>query len=119
MACKRGDVILVQFPFSSGVQTKRRPALVVQCDRNNRRLDNTIIAMICTNVSRAGEEPTQYLIALETPDGKQSGLVSTSVVKCENLFTVEQSLVKRVLGSLPETSMVQIDKCLKASLGIL
>ena len=56
MKCKRGDVVLVQFPFSSGASGKKRPA--------------------------------------------------------------EQSLVMRVLGSLPETSMSQVDRCLKASLGI-
>jgi len=40
------------------------------------------------------------------------------VVKCENLFTIEQSLVRRVIGSLPETSMARVEECLKASLGI-
>ena len=118
MTCKRGDVVLVQFPFSSGSTTKKRPALVVQCDRNNKRLANTIIAMISTNISLAGVEPTQFLIDLGTPEGQQSGLVSTSVVKCENLFTIEQALVQRVISSLPETSMAEVDKCLKASFGI-
>jgi mRNA interferase MazF len=101
MTCKRGDVVLVQFPFSDGALGKMRPALVVQCERNNKRLANTIIAMISTNISLAGVEPTQYLIDLNTPEGQQAGLVNTSVVKCENLFTIEQSLVRRVLGGLP------------------
>ena len=85
MTCKRGDVVLVQFPFSDGSRGKRRPALVVQCDRNNNRLANTIIAMISTNISLADIEPTQFLIDLNTSEGQQSGLISTSVVKCENL----------------------------------
>jgi mRNA interferase MazF len=62
MTCKRGDVVLVQFPFSNGSTTKKRPALVVQCDRNNKRLVNTIIAMISTNISLAGVEPSQFLL---------------------------------------------------------
>jgi len=118
MLCKRGDLVLVQFPFSSGKQAKKRPALVVQCDRNNNRLANTIIAMISTSISLAGVEPTQSLIDLSTPEGRQSGLFSSSVVKCENLFTIEQSLVQRIIGNLPDKSMAEVDKCLRASLGI-
>ena len=91
---------------------------MVQCDRNNNRLANTIIAMSSTNISLAGVEPTQFLIDLNTSEGQQSGLISTSVVKCENLFTIEQALVRRVIGNLSEASMARVDECLKASLGI-
>ena len=46
MKSQRGDVVLVNYPFASGVGTKIRPALVVQCDANNRRLDNTLIVQL-------------------------------------------------------------------------
>lgn len=45
---KRGDVVLVDFPFTSGSQSKIRPALVVRNDVSNRRLSKTIIALIRT-----------------------------------------------------------------------
>jgi len=47
---QRGDVVVVAFPFISGGGGKNRPALVVQCDRDNQRLSNTIVAMITGNV---------------------------------------------------------------------
>jgi mRNA interferase MazF len=118
MTYKRGDVVLVRFPFSDGSLGKKRPALVVQCDRNNQRLANTIIAMISTNISLADQEPTQLLVDPGTPAGRRSGLVSPSVVKCENLFTIEQSLIERIIGRLPEASIADVELCLKASLGI-
>jgi mRNA interferase MazF len=118
MTYKRGDVVLVRFPFSDGSLGKRRPALVVQCDRNNQRLANTIIAMISTNTSLAAQEPTQFIVDPGTPTGQPSGLVSPSVVKCENLFTIEQSLIERTIGKLPKGSMAEVGLCLKASLGI-
>ena len=71
----RGDVVLISFPFSSGVGAKVRPALVVQCDANNRRLLNTIVAMITTSTHLAGKEPTQVLIDPGTPEGRRSGLL--------------------------------------------
>lgn len=118
MTFKRGDVVLVQFPFSDGSLGKKRPALVVQCDRNNQRLANTIVAMISTNISLADQEPTQFFVDPATPTGRLSGLVSPSVVKCENLFTVEQAIVVRSIDTLPEAIMTKVELCLKAALGI-
>lgn len=117
MTVHRGDVVLIQFPFASGAAAKLRPALVVQGDRNNARLTNTLVAAITTTTHRSGE-PTQFLIELATPVGKQSGLLKDSVVSCENLATIEQTRVARVIGSLPADAMLTINACLKAALGM-
>jgi mRNA interferase MazF len=117
MILQRGDVVLVQFPFASGTGKKLRPALVVQCDRNNQRLANVILAQVTSNVRRVGE-PTQLYIEVATPAGKQSGLLFDSSVTCENLTTVEISLVQRKIGSLPPDAMAQINNCLRASLDL-
>ncbi len=45
MSVHRGDVVIVRFPFSSGVGAKVRPPLVVQGDRSNARLTNVILAV--------------------------------------------------------------------------
>jgi len=115
---KRGEVVLLAFPFSNGVGRKIRPALVVQGDRNNRRLKNTIVAMITTTTIRAGSEPTQLKIVLTSVAGKSSGLLFDSAVKCENLFTIEQDAIHRVIGHLPKTAMGQVDRCLRSALGL-
>lgn len=112
----RGDIVLVNFPFSSGVGSKVRPALVVQCDANNQRLRNTIVAMITTSTRLAGREPTQVLVDPRTPVGRQWGLLHPSVVKCENLFTVERSVVIRTIGHLSPVVLAQVDDALKSSL---
>lgn len=52
MMLKRGTVVLVRFQFSSGTDAKVRPALIVQADRNNRRLTTTILAMITSTTGR-------------------------------------------------------------------
>src|SRR5438045_4068377 len=101
MRLRRGDVVLLAFPFAGGMGSKVRPALVVQCDRNNRRLNNTIVVMITSTTERASHEPTQLLIDVGSPEGKQAALLHTSAVKCENLFTVQQQVVLRTIGRLP------------------
>jgi len=108
MALQRGDVVLVQYPYSSGTGSKLRPALVVQPDHNNQRLSNVILAPITTTTHRHGE-PTQYLIDVSTPEGQAAGLRHTSVVSCENLSTIAQTLVRRRLGHLPDAAMLTVN----------
>lgn len=114
----RGDVVIVEFPYQDGTRGKNRPALVIQCDENNRRLQNTVIAMITGNIRLAMSEPTQFLIDPATPEGQTSGLHAPSAVKCENLFTVSQSHILRTIGRLSPILMNKVDACLKASLGL-
>ena len=118
MNVRRGDVVLVLHPFASGRGASRRPALIVQNDRDNRRLNNTIIAQITTNVRRA-REPTHLLIERSTLEGQQAGLLHDSVVSCNNLATVHEDPINRAIGHLPDPLMLSIDECLKTALGLL
>jgi mRNA interferase MazF len=117
MTFRRGDIVLVRFPFSSGAGGKLRPALVVQNDRNNSRLANVILAAITTRTHHSGE-PTQLLVDPASTEGQSTGLKHISCVSCENLATVEQRLIVRCLGHFSATLMRQVDECLTASLGI-
>ncbi len=114
MTVNRGDIVLVDYPFTTA-GTKVRPALVVQNDRDNARMTNTIIAQISSNTARVNEA-TQHLIALAVEPG--CGLARDSSVIATNLLTMHQGDIMRVLGSLSAAAMVQIDDCLKVALGL-
>ncbi|MEX0704337.1 MAG: type II toxin-antitoxin system PemK/MazF family toxin [Planctomycetales bacterium] len=119
MKVQRGDVVLVNHPFASGRGSKVRPAVVVQCDRNNGRLDNTIVAQITSRTRFARSEPTQLLIEVGSPIGQRAGLLNDSAISCENLYTVRQDAISRTIGSLPQDAMRQVSDCLKSALEIL
>lgn len=110
---KRGDIVVIDFPYSDGSGSKVRPSLVVQNDMDDQRIRNTIVAMITGNVSHA-HEPTQHLIDPAVHQG--TGLSGRSVVKCSVLVTVEQTTILRTIGSLSNAMMVPINACLKAAL---
>jgi mRNA interferase MazF len=116
MSLERGDILLAVLPFVTRPGSKLRPVLVVQNDQNNTRMQNTIVAAITTRISRSAE-PTQVLIDVTTPEGRQSGLIATSVVSCENLITIRQSQ-GRWIGRLSPSTMSQVDAALKQSLGL-
>src|SRR5262245_53231035 len=100
MPVKRGEIVLAELPFSDGSGSKVRPGLVVQCDHNNRRLQDVIVAVITRTVKNAATEPTQLLIDITTPEGRATNLLHTSAVKCEHLITIEQKLIRRTIGGL-------------------
>jgi mRNA-degrading endonuclease toxin of MazEF toxin-antitoxin module len=89
MKFRRGDVVLVDYPFSDRSGSKVRPCLVVQADRNNQRLSDTIVVTITSRIQHASAEPTEPLIQVSTPGGRQSGLLFDSAVQCHNILTVD------------------------------
>ncbi len=113
-AVKRGDVILVMFPNSNLVSAKLRPALVVQADGLQTGLNQVIVAMISSQMVRAGH-PSRVTILLPSPEGRQAGLLLDSVVLTDNLATVTFSAISRVIGSLP---MPPMDSALRHTLNL-
>jgi mRNA interferase MazF len=117
MRVNRGDVVLVDYPYSDRTGSKIRPCVVVQNDRNNQRLDDTIVVTISRRTQTA--EPTQLLILAASKEGKQAGLLSDSSVRCENILSVDLSFVKRKIGTLTSDLMDKVDACLKESLDLV
>jgi mRNA interferase MazF len=91
---------------------------VVQSDVLNGRLADTILALITSSGRRRVGSPTQLFIDMTTPDGRQTGLRLDSLVQCENLLTLDQTLILGTLGTFSDALMQQIDACLKAALDI-
>ncbi len=115
----RGDIVIVPFPFvtSEGASQKARPALIISDHSIVRRFEDLIMVGITSRIVKNMKE-TEYRIVRGTEDFKYSGLIKTSVVRCEYIMTVPRGLVARRLGHLPDKTMKKIDKKLKLSLGI-
>jgi len=77
--------------------SSRRLALIVQNDRANERLHNTVVAQITTHLSRASDS-RHLCIDLSTAEGQQSGLLHDSGVSCTNLATVHEDRMGCVNG---------------------
>ncbi|MEH2282283.1 MAG: type II toxin-antitoxin system PemK/MazF family toxin [Nostoc sp.] len=111
---KRGDVVLVLFPNSNLTTAKTRPALIVQADNLQTGLPQVIVAMITSQMFRAGH-PSRVTILLSSPEGQQSGLLADSVVMADNLATITLSAIYQIIGSLPTAN---IDQALRDTLGL-
>jgi mRNA interferase MazF len=111
---RRGDVVLVLFPHANLQTAKPRPALIVQADNLQTGLPQIIVAMITSKLTRAAH-PSRVTIARATAAGRQSGLLTDSVVMTDNLATVITTAVYRSIGSLP---MKDVDIALRRTLGL-
>ena len=111
---KRGDVVLMLFPHSDLRTAKTRPALVVQADNLQTGLPQIIVAMITSRMLRA-QHRSRVIVQLSTLEGQQSGLLTDSVVMTDNLATVAETEIDRIIGALP---MGNIDAALRHTLGL-
>ena len=102
------------FPNSDLRTAKTRPALIVQAENLQTGLPQVIVAMITSKVFRANH-PSRVLIRLSSDEGKQSGLLTDSVVMTDNLATILEIAIDRKIGTLP---MQEIDKALRHTLGL-
>ena len=95
------DVVVVPFPFTDRAASKRRPALVVSTADFNANHDQVILAMI-TSAANAGW-PSDVSIG----NLGEAGLRVESLVRMK-LFTMDQQLVLRKIGSLSATDQMHV-----------
>ena len=91
-----------------------RPALIVQRGQLWTGLQQVIVAMISSKMFRANH-PSRITVLRSSSEGQQSGLLSDSVVMTDNLATVTDAAIGRVIGTLP---MSKIDIALRYTLNL-
>jgi len=113
-AYKRGDVILVKFPYSDLVRYKKRPALVVQDETVETGLSQRVVVQITSNLNRTGD--TRVQVRKDSPDGQAMGILSDSVIVADHLATVLPREIDKVIGRC--TCMPMVDTALRRVLGL-
>ena len=115
MPYSRGEVVLLLYPNSNLTTAKRRPALVIQADNLGTNLQQMVLAMITSNMARAGH-PSRVVIRSNSPVGQQAGLRTDSVILTDNLMTVLEKAIDKNLGQIQDMS--DVDLALKHTLGL-
>jgi mRNA interferase MazF len=109
---RRGEVVLVDWPYSDRMGSKLRPAVVVQADLLNGLIDDTVLVQITSTAHGIPGTEVKLDPAVETA----SGLLHVSYVFCPNLLTADQALIDQTIGYLSAPAMQEIERCLKATL---
>ncbi len=108
----RGEIYYVDWSLGRGSeQTGTRLALVVQNDVGNQYSPTTIVAAISTRPARA--YPFQVAITAD-----ESRLPRDSIIKCEQIQTIDQNRLGRLVGVIGGEKMLEVDLALHRSLGL-
>ncbi|HKI36914.1 MAG TPA: type II toxin-antitoxin system PemK/MazF family toxin [Gemmataceae bacterium] len=108
----RGEVVLVDWPFSDLTGSKLRPAIVVQADYLNGIIDDTIYVKVQGHHYGIPGTEVEIDPAVETA----SGLAKLSYASCKDLLTRDKALVYHTLGLVSDMTMRKIENCLKTVL---
>lgn len=105
------DVVVVPFPFSDGISTKKRPAVVISTDQYQQSRPDLILLAITSRIRNPlgyGETVIQ--------EWQQAGLLKPSVLK-PLIFTLEQSRILMRLGILTQADKMQLNALLQQIIG--
>ena len=95
----KGDVLVIEFPYSDLKSYKRRPVLVLKIPKG----EDIIVSQI---TSSSYEESVE--IPLSNNDFKQGNLKKESFIRIDKIASIEKSLIKYKVGSLKQEKFNEI-----------
>ncbi len=112
---QRGEVWWGDPPLPGGSR-KRRPYLIVSLDAFNRNERyRKVMVVHLTTAPRAGE-PFRWEV--EVPRDV-AGLPATSIVKCNEIYTLLKVHLSVLAGTLPRPYVERVDRALVVALGLV
>ena len=97
----KGDVVVLEFPYTDLSKTKKRPSLIVA----NLKGDNLILCQI-TGQPR----PDPDLINLKKEDFQTGTLQRDSFIMPSFLFTIHKSKINYLAGKLKQEKIKEVEK---------
>jgi mRNA interferase MazF len=96
MALQKGDIVLVNFPFTDLSQTKLRPALILSA---NEALNEVTLCFISSQkIDQLA--PEEFVINAADQEFLKTGLKVSSKVRVTRMITLQRQQIVRRLGAL-------------------
>jgi mRNA interferase MazF len=112
MLIKRGQIYFANLPMNVGhVQTGTRPVVIIQNNTGNQHSPTVIVACITSQLKKP-EQPTHIMFS------GFPGKIKNGMILCEQLYTIDKTQLKKLIGSLNEHGQKELDKALKVSLSL-
>ncbi len=112
---KRGQVVVVDVPFSNRTRVKPRPALVVSAEEFHRDLLDIIVCPVSSQ-PRYYRRPGRGDCPLH--DWRAVGLRNPSTVRISRLLALDKRIVRKTLGATSPHDLTRIDLMLRQALGL-
>ena len=109
----RGDVVLVPYPFSERLSSKKRPAVVVGANPDGEAATKEVLIAQITGHMDGSAWPGDYRLA----HWREAGLLRPSLVR-PRLATLLTSVIIRKLGALYKEDLKAVEASLRGTLGL-
>lgn len=106
---KRGEIVLLSFPFTDLQTTKVRPALVVSSDSFNKIGRDAVFILI---TSKRYDGPFDIRLERDYSGFRATGLKLSSTLRTSRIMCLEQSLVRERLGYLDTKILQKVEQVL-------
>ncbi|NOZ77342.1 MAG: type II toxin-antitoxin system PemK/MazF family toxin [Euryarchaeota archaeon] len=103
MNIDKGDLLLVNFPFTNFEDFKRRPVLVVSGEVVNKKTRDLVVCAVTTNPIHR-----DFGVGISQDDLSEGHLKKDSIVKTSHIATISKSIVIKRIGTLNEDKMEEI-----------
>jgi len=110
---KKGQIILLPFPFADFSNFKLRPAV---CLTDSSLPYEQVILAAISSIPSAEVTDTELLLNSNEEWFDQTGLKKTSIIKVHKLITVQKSYIEREIGSVPSVILEEVYKILNGFL---
>ena len=108
----RGEIYVADLnPYQSSEQGGIRPVVILQNDAGNYFSSTTIVASLTSHVAKKENLPTHVFI------NSREDLEDDSIIMCEQVRTIDKSILIRCLGRLDEYEMEEVEEALSVRLG--
>lgn len=112
---RRGQVVIVDVPFSNHSGVKPRPALVISAEPFHRDIPDVIVCPISS-------QPMYYRHPgkgdCPLREWKAVGLRHPSTVRVSKVLGVDKQIARRILGHVSEGDLARVETELRHALGL-
>ena len=114
---QRGTVVLVDFPYTDGITTKVRPAVIISPNVLLPVMKDVLCVFISSSITDE-KYPSDFIIELNNPSFPETGLQFRSMVRTHKIALMEKSFVKKVLGAFDNKLIDELNDHIKIAIGI-
>ncbi len=101
MRYRRGEIVLVKFPFTTLKQSKKRPVLIIKDE-------NAMGDIVCFQITSKSTQSSLFL--LEDHLFLENNLPLKSYVKYDKCFTLNREIVDKKLAAISNAAIEEIKK---------
>jgi mRNA interferase MazF len=109
---KQRDIVLIPIPFTDLASQKKRPAIIISCDKYNEANEDIVVVALTSNI-----ETRDFTITLTSNDLENGNLKVTSMIRVDKIYTLNKSIVIKTFGRVKPDILIKIRDAILTLIG--